>query len=809
MVEPSGHRVVSGCLMLVLGLALVGVGAMLPPLTALAIHAMATLATLVQSLLQRRFGPRFGLPGLGALPIATAFGCSMALVPPLDAALWWPVAAALALMAGLLLVAPSLWLGERFGLREPLLSTPASGDEPLGPSPHAERQAWRPLGRTGLQVCTDEYGERGMGGPPWVAHRLSVGLRLPGEETGLSADERWWVVSGPWEQAIVALDLRERVMFSAPRASASMADLLSGRITEGRLARLGFERVRAYDLRDDGLWWPEGEPVPPTEHAFGPASAGLRRIALVDRQRLLDAGDAFAYARQPQWCIEGPGGPLPLQLAHGDIDDVVWQADGGAALIPANRALDGAAAPTRWYLWQAHGEGRWIDFGSGWGVGVLGAGTAWPESLQGAHVDVAMVIGIPEGAFPAMSVTSTLDGVFRMGTLSWFRDVDADGWPHYDEVETRVVLRQRRALGAAADSANAPLHARHPSSDKVLVFEPMGPPVDPREERPYRLCHERVGLDGISPVVRWMDDAGRFVVVQSVVGRALAPTLHLVDLDSGQIAILHRDVAELRVQAAHEGQLQWIELLGQRPIDAPPDPLQPLELVRGRNAWNRREALQGRFLALRGRRARLDAEAGTLVLQPPWTETTEPMSPLHPGDVLYRPSMAPPVLLLGAHAGFQDAWPREQEPRLGGRLLTAEGHVLADVAQGMVASNDGRWLLFARRPAERSRDSAWEVALLDRPGNVLHARNGVHFGGLPFLRAFDGDRIVFEAVDEAWWRPGMPRTAQVWSLAALLSRLDACPLQHANGLWQVPGDPTPGPRWATLFAAWCSGKLAE
>lgn len=89
-----------------------------------------------------------------------------------------------------------------------------------------------------------------------------------------------------------------------------------------------------------------------------------------------------------------------------------------------------------------------------------------------------------------------------------------------------------------------------------------------------------------------------------------------------------------------------------------------------------------------------------------------------------------------------------------GALLTAEGHAIGAVAQGVIGSDDGRWLLFARCP--RGREQAWreldladwEIALLDRVHHRLHARPGRHFGGLPFFQTFESGEIRFEISEQ-------------------------------------------------------------
>lgn len=807
-----------GCLTLLAFLVPIGLGAVLPPAPMLALYAFALLALLGQSLGQRRFGPRFGLPGLLSLPPATAIGAALAIGKSLAATHGWLLGVLLALLAGLLLLLPLGWIGRRFEPRDPLPPLPraAPSSVPLQASRDAPDD-WRPLGETGLKVLTVAAGERGMGGPPHTfIHTLSVALCLSGEEWGLSDDGRWWVVGGQEEEAIHVVDLPARLLFRGPWRAGLVARLCSGPTSAARLAQLGFERVRAYVCRSDGLWWPQGEPVPPTEAAFGPAAAGLRRVALIERERILDVGDALLYAQQPDWRIESEAGPLPLILSHGALEAVLWREDGRAALFPASETLEGGVPPAGWYLWHARGEGRWLDFGRTWERGIPGLGAARPTALREEGVEIAHPVHpFPGVSFPARASAAVLDEHFTPGPLPWFCRVDEQGWPVFEEVEASVPLSGLRTLQDPADAAGLqPLLARHPAGP-CLVFEPMGPPVDPREQRPYRLRHERLVLEGISPVPRWLDGAGRFVVLQGVLGRALASQLHLVDLASGRVSTLRRPVAELRLRAVHQGQIEWTELCGQQPAKDLPEPLRPLEGPPEHNAWNRRQAAPGRLLVLRGRRAQLDAGAGCLRLLPPWVECCAPVSPLQPGDVEYRPPSAPPVLLFGARDRWQDAWPREQEPRLLGGLLTAEGHAVGGVAQGMIGSADGRWLLFARHreglPARFHHGPAiedWEIALLDRRQHRLHARPGEHFGGLPFFLAFEDDRIVFETAGQPWWRPGMPRQRREWSLEALLRRLDAMPMVEApgRGLWRLAGDPVPARAWQAVRAAWQAGE---
>lgn len=514
-----------GCLTLLAFLVPIGLGAVLPPALAVALYAFAILALLVQSLGQQRFGPRFGLPGLLSLPLAAAIGAALAIGKSLAAAHGWLLAVLLAALAGLLLLLPLAWIGRRFEPRDPLPPLPEAASPSVRPRGLQNApDDWRPLGDTGLKVLTVAAGERGMGGPPHTfIHTLSVALCLSGEEWGLSDDGRWWVVGGREEEAVHVVDLPARVLFRGPWRLGLVPRLLSGPSSAARLAQLGFERVRAYVCRSDGLWWPQGEPVPPTEAVFGPAAAGLRRVALIDAERMLEVGDALLYAQQPDWRIESEAGPLPLILSHGALDDVLWREGGMAALFPASQTSEGGIPPAAWYLWSARGDGRWIDFGRTWERGILGLGAARPTALREDGVEIACpVYPFPGVFFPARASAAALDEHFTPGPLPWFPTVDEHGWPVFEEVGATVPLSALRTLQDPADTAGTqPLSARHPAGT-CLVFEPMGPPVDPREQRPYRLRHERVVLEGISPVPRWMDGAGRFVVLQGVLGRALA-----------------------------------------------------------------------------------------------------------------------------------------------------------------------------------------------------------------------------------------------------------------------------------------------
>jgi hypothetical protein len=45
----------------------------------------------------------------------------------------------------------------------------------------------------------------------------------------------------------------------------------------------------------------------------------------------------------------------------------------------------------------------------------------------------------------------------------------------------------------------------------------------------------------------------------------------------------------------------------------------------------------------------------------------------------------------------------------------------------------------------------------------------------------------------------------VWSLEALLARLDAVALVPRDGLWCLPDDPVPPERWRTVWQAWQAG----
>lgn len=805
-----------GCLILLQLLIPVGLAFVQPASVSFALYGIAVLAVLLQALGQRRFGPRFGLPGLTVLPIASAIGCGLGTGIAVVEHWGWLPAFPLAVLVALAMLLPLAWLGRCLGLREPLPPMPRSErSAPVRRAPRIPAEEWRPLGNTGMQVFTRPVGERGMGGPPrTLVHTLSVAFSLSGEEMCLSGDERWWIVGGPEEASIAVVNLPLRLLYRGPWQPGRVEELASAPVDAARLARLGFVLECVYELLEPGVWWPQGQPIPPREAAFGPEGAGLRRIALIDRQRMLEVGDAVSYLQHPDWRIEGRSGPLPVVLPHGALEQVVWRQDGEAALLPVSETLDGHFPPAQHYLWLARGEGRWLDLGLAHDSGILGLSMRGPDTLQASQLSLSFSVHSPCGpVFPEMSLATSMDGSFTASDLPWFCRVDDRGWPEFVEVGATVTLQGIRDLRDPADAAGSqPLIAEHPSGAR-LVFEPMGPPADPREQRPYRLCHERVVLEGISPVPRWMDEAGRFVLLQGVAGRALAPQLHLIDLVSGRVSTLRRPVVELRVQAAHDGQLQWFELLGQRRKDALHGPWPSLEGAPAQDEWSRRQADPGRFLVLRSRRARLDGETGCLRLLPPWIEVCAPVSPLQPGDVEYRPPSAPPVLLFGAHHRWQDDWPREQEPRLLGCLLTGEGHAIPGVAQGMIGSADGRWLLFARNPSDlavRLGSGAtledWEIALLDRRHHCLHVCPGEHFGGLPFFRAFEGDQIVFEVAEQTWWRPDVPRQRRVGSLEALLQRLDAVPLVEAQGLWRLPGDPTPARAWRAVRAAWQAGE---
>jgi hypothetical protein len=821
MPERSMLRAFRGAALLLAAAAIVACGAWMTVWGALALHAAAAGVGGAQGLLQRRFGAHAGLPGISVLPIATAFACSTALLAPLDASLWWPVAVAMALVAGLLLLAPAMALCEWAGLREP---APALSDEPpLRGTPRADRVAgdrWFELGNTGCRARVIVTGEICMGGPETLAYTLDNGLCLPGEDSATSSDGRWWVLHQRHRSGCAVVDLQARVVYGGDGIVTDAETLAAGPLSETMLLAMGFSPVR-YRLLHEGWWWPELAPEPPVgPRQLGPpgGEAQLQLTAVVDRARVLEAFAPLDYRAAPDWAVADARGPLPLRLPGGSLDAVVWQADGRTALLPVASDAGGASAPASWYLWRDDAPGAWFDPGAASTWGIPGASGARPVRLEGDQVWLAVEVGVEPSAALDTWDSQTLDGTTTFGSMPWPLAARADGSIDAVEVQLSLRLHVLRSLAVAADSVEIEAIEVEQPDDRRLRFVPERPrhaALRPGEVRPFRCLFDGGELAGIAPLPRFLGD-GRFVVLQAVEHGALTPRLHLIDLDTGRVSALERPVAALRMVATSGDTLAWVEVLGQRPANERSDPLRPLRPTPGIGAWGRISADAGQTLVLRSRRACLDAALGRLRLLPPWSCIDAPVSPLQPGDVEYRAPSAGSVLVFGLSHRWRDTWSRDQEPRVFGRLLTAEGHAIGGVAQGLIGSRDGRWLLFARQPlfeegaSHRDFDIAdWEIALLDRETHRLHARRGQHFGGLPFFHTFDDDRIEFDTSPEPWWRPEVPRTPQVWSLEGLLGRLDPMPLVSSDGLWQLPDDPVSTARWRARWQAWTSGQADD
>ena len=626
-----------GAMIALVAIAIVVAGAWMTVWAALALHAGAVGAGVVQGLLQRRFGEGVGLPGIRVLTIATAFACSTALIVPLDAWLWWPFAVACAAAAALLVLAPAMALCDWAGLREP--PARVSGAPGLsGPFPEDRGAAdpWFDLGNTGCRARITVVGELGMGGPQTLAYTLDNGLHLPGEDSATSDDGRWWILRQDHGGGCFVVDVSERVVYAREGMATGDGMFAAGVLSAATLIAKGFS-PRRYRLLPGGWWWPESEPDPPLgPRPLGPddgeAMLPLTR-PIIDRTRVLEARVPLAYLAAPEWAVADARGPLPLRLPGSGLDGVVWRADGKAALLPVASLADGSPAPAPWYLWRADASGAWFEPGRPGAWGIPGASPTRPVRLEAEHVWLCVGVGVEPSAGLEGWDSLSFDSTMTFGSMHWPLAARADGSIDHVDVPVSLHLRLRQSLTAAPDAVAIDAIEVDLPGDRVLGFVPEDPrhaALRPGEVRSFRCRFEGGELSGIAPLPRPLG-SGRFVVLQAVDRGALASRLHLVDLDTGRVSVLERPVAALRPVASLGDTLAWVEVLGQRSAHARFDALQALRPVPPPGAWGGTHADEGCTLVLRPRRACLEPSACELRLRPPWTRAMSPCPRCSPG----------------------------------------------------------------------------------------------------------------------------------------------------------------------------------
>ncbi|MFN7385862.1 MAG: hypothetical protein ACK5S2_03760, partial [Lysobacteraceae bacterium] len=442
-----------GAMIALVAIAIVVAGAWMTVWAALALHAGAVGAGVVQGLLQRRFGEGVGLPGIRVLTIATAFACSTALIAPLDAWLWWPFAVACAAAAALLVLAPAMALCDWAGLREP--PARVSGAPGLsGPFPEDRGAAdpWFDLGNTGCRARITVVGELGMGGPQTLAYTLDNGLQLPGEGSATSDDGRWWILRQDHGGGCFVVDVSERVVYAGEGMATGEGMLAAGVLSAATLIAKGFS-PRRYRLLPGGWWWPESEPDPPLgPRPLGPddgeAMLQLTR-PIIDRARVLEARVPLAYLAAPEWAVADARGPLPVRLPGSGLDGVVWRADGKAALLPVASLADGSPAPASWYLWRADASGAWFEPGRPGGWGIPGASPTRPVRLEAEHVWLCVGVGVEPSAGLEGWDSLSFDSTMTFGSMHWPLAARADGSIDHVDAPVSLHLRLRQPLTAA------------------------------------------------------------------------------------------------------------------------------------------------------------------------------------------------------------------------------------------------------------------------------------------------------------------------------------------------------------------------
>ncbi|MGA6104370.1 hypothetical protein ABS648_10345 [Pseudomonas solani] len=749
------------------------------PLSAALVALFALVVSLVAYLgrlaLARRLSPQ-----LSCAMIGLGIGVGRALP-----GYWGIFAGIVAVFCGL--AALAAW-ERRLGIAEP---APAPGANAWG----SDGPLLTPEGQP---VHSFNWSEIAMGGPAFCDHLLPDGVVLEGLGTSLcfSSDGRYLAAPIPsrGEWGLVIFDRQLRRLYQCANGQQFWElDAFDGEVLRGRHSPLVANQAREVRLDEllasaqsedfvalGDLWlspaWAERLPVP---RDF-PAPAGAHRLRglpyLPASLRELD--NPLAPLANPAcelWLDDQPSG---LLLADGEA--VIWRDDGRALVC---RARPTAELERGWsndcWLWE---EGAsWRQLEEPWqaldGEPRLNLGA--PLRIDGrqlwraAYLDFAGTdrLGFGYGLYSIHSDSETLAGLDEQGRA-------LAGEHRLTQLSLGISLD-----GAGRNGASLKLQALANGVEPHLDWLRDG--ADGRQGA--FAC--RIGdwrLDGEWCLDHRVSDCGRYLALVAFAEAPAVPhRLVVADIRERRLRVLEQPLLIARLHDFHEGVVSLAHVLGRLPEGHESGPLQRFTEA----APDAQRAAT--FMAAGGERlyyevARVAVDPDALRLLPAWRLAECPPVANAQGDfVLPAPGGGDAAWLFGCESRFADSYLREQEPRLGGCLLTASGCAIADLGPAMTWSADGRYLALTRfgefHDPRAGSYPLWHLLVLDTHEHRLH-RCADPIGLMPRFEGFDAEGLRMRVHAYAYEVEGDDGEPRCFSLDELLA-LRAEPLRHEGPLW--------------------------
>lgn len=258
------------------------------------------------------------------------------------------------------------------------------------------------------------------------------------------------------------------------------------------------------------------------------------------------------------------------------------------------------------------------------------------------------------------------------------------------------------------------------------------------------------------------------------------------------------------VHDAFQGEVSVIELAGR--IDSSKDDAVAGTLLAPFDTAAPQPGQAQGFLALGSARyfyqiRRFHLADGQLIPVPVWRTVNGPQACTAEGDFVY-PAPGNGVLnaawYFGGGGAYGRGWPRREEPRTHGFVMTAHGYAMGNLASAMIWSDDGKFLVLTRQDPKHS--WRWSLLLLDQTYGLLHVGTKPLMG-MPCFERFDREGVSFTLVDQGWHDSKITRTRHHLSMAELTAmpgqtmvegnamRLEAA--QAKNRLWWEKLDTAP------------------
>ncbi|WP_242487714.1 hypothetical protein [Pseudomonas sp. TH31] len=158
--------------------------------------------------------------------------------------------------------------------------------------------------------------------------------------------------------------------------------------------------------------------------------------------------------------------------------------------------------------------------------------------------------------------------------------------------------------------------------------------------------------------------------------------------------------------------------------------------------------------------------------------------------------------LFGCETEYANSWLRVQSPRLHGRLLTASGCAISDLAPSMIWSEDARYLALTRLHTDVDDDHrgrmAWRILLLDVQERTLRY-SPQWLRNRPQFQSFNAEVLKVRLFLRDWEAEDERDrgSVEVMKLSELLA-LPAEDLRPSAGLWLAKDQLDNAPAWQAL-----------